>query len=102
MSTLIGKFKREHSVIIDALKDARELGFFTKKGQDKLVSVKASLLEHIKDEDEKFYPVLLREAERNKKLKEELDIFAKDWGNVTSIAFGIFDRYGEGVLDAGF
>ncbi len=98
MSTLIEGFKREHSVIIDALKDARELGFLTKKGQSKLLSVKANLLEHIKEEDEKFYPVLWKEAERNKKLKEGLGVFAKDWGNVSSIAFGVLDRYEKGVL----
>lgn len=99
MSSLIEEFKKEHSEIMDALKECRELGFFTKKGRAKLISIKASLLEHLKDEDEKFYPVLRKEAEQNKKLKEGLEIFAKDLGNVSSVAFRIFDRYDKGVLD---
>ena len=78
------------------------LVFFTKKGQAKLISVKASLLEHLKEEEEKFYPVLWKEAEQNKKLKEELEIFAKDWGNVYSVAFEIFDRYDKGALGEEF
>ncbi len=98
MSPLIEEFKREHSEIIDALKECRELGIFTKKGQTKLIAVKESLLEHLKEEDEKFYPVLWQEAEQNKQLKEGLEIFAKDWGNVSSVAFEIFDRYDKEVL----
>ncbi len=98
MSALIEEFKKDHSKIIEALKEVKELGILTKKGQVKLMSVKASLLEHLKEEEEKFYPVLWKEAEQNKKLKKELEIFAKDWGNVYSVAFGIFDRYDKGVL----
>ena len=98
MSPLIEEFKREHSEIIDALKECRELGIFTKKGQTKLIAVKESLLEHLKEEDEKFYPVLWQEAEQNKQLKEGLEAFSKDWGNVSSVAFEIFDRYDKEVL----
>ena len=99
MSPLIEEFKREHSEIIDALKECRELGIFTKKGKTKLMAVKESLLEHLKEEDEKFYPVLWQEAEQNKQLKEGLEVFAKDWGNVSSVTFEIFDRYNKEVLD---
>ena len=98
MSPLIEEFKREHSEIIDALKECRELGIFTKKGKTKLMAVKESLLEHLKEEDEKFYPVLWQEAEQNKQLKEGLEVFAKDWGNVSSVAFEIFHRYDKEVL----
>ena len=101
MSALIEEFKREHSEIIEALKEVRELDIHTKKGKARLMSVKASLLEHLKEEDEKFYPVLRKEAEQNKKLKEELEIFAKDWGMFPAFAFEIFDKYDKGVLEAG-
>ena len=44
MSALIEKFKKEHSEILDTLKEVRELGINTKKGRAKLMSVKESLL----------------------------------------------------------
>ncbi len=98
MSALIEKFKKEHSEIIEALKEVEELGILTKEGQAKLMSVKAALLEHLKEEDEKFYPILWKEAEQNKKLKEELDIFAKDFENVSKVVLEFFDRFDKGVL----
>ncbi len=99
MSALIEAFKREHSEIIDRLKEVKEFDIHTKKGKASLMSVKVSLLEHLKEEDEKFYPVLWKEAEQNKELKEELEIFAKDWRNVSSVAFQIFDKYDNGALE---
>ncbi|MFV1975840.1 MAG: hemerythrin domain-containing protein [Candidatus Scalindua sp.] len=98
MSALIEEFKKEHSEIIEALKEVEELGILTKEGQAKLMSVKAALLEHLKEEDEKFYPILRKEAEQNKKLKEELDIFAKDLENVSKVVLEFFDRFDKGVL----
>ena len=62
------------------------------------MSVKAALLKHLKDEDEKFYPVLLREAEQNKKLKEELGKFAKDLEKFSKFVFGFFEKYDKGVI----
>jgi hypothetical protein len=78
MSALIDEFKREHSEIVDALKEVKALGILTKEGQSKLMSVKPSLIEHLGEEDERLYPVLWKEAEQNKKLKEVLKIFTKD------------------------
>ena len=98
MSALIEGFKKEHSEIVDALQEVKELGILTKEGQAKLMSVKTSLLEHLKEEDEKFYPVLRKEAEQNKKLKEELDIFAKDFESVSKVVLEFFDRFDKGVL----
>ena len=58
--------------IIEAFKEVKELGILTHMGQEKLVSVKSCLIEHFNKEDEKFYPVLYKAAEQNKKLKYEL------------------------------
>jgi hypothetical protein len=78
MSSLIEGFKKEHSEIIEALKEVKELGVLTEDDQAKLMSVKPSLIEHLGEEDERLYPVLWKEAEQNKKLKEVLKIFTKD------------------------
>ncbi len=101
MSALIEGFKREHSGIIEALREVEVHGILTKEGQAKLMSVKETLLGHLKEEDEKFYPILRKKAEQNKKLKEELDVFAKDLESVSKVVSGFFDRYDKGVLSAG-
>ena len=98
MLALLEEFNKEHSEIVDTLKEVREYGILTKEGQDKLMSVKPSLIEHLDEEDEKFYHVLWKEAEQNKKLKEVLKIFAKDLENISRVVFGFFDSYDKGVL----
>ncbi len=98
MLALLEEFKKEHSGIVDTLKEIKEYGILTKEGQAKLISVKPSLIEHLDEEDEKFYPALWKEAEQNKKLKEVLKIFAKDLENISRVVFGFFDSYDKGVL----
>ena len=100
MSALIDEFKKEHSEIIDTLKEIKELGVLSEEGQAKLISAKESLLEHLKKEDEQLYPVLRKEAEHNKKLKEILDVFAVDMENVSRVVMEFFDKYSEGVIDS--
>ena len=97
MSALIEEFKNGHAEIIEALKEVMDIGVHTKEGHVKLMSIKATLLKHLKEEDGKFYPVLWKEAEQNKKLKEELEVFAKDWESASGFVFGFFDSYDKGV-----
>ncbi len=100
MSALIDEFKKDHSEIIDTLKEIKELGVLSEEGQAKLISAKESLLEHLKKEDEQLYPVLRKEAEHNEKLKELLDVFAKDMENVSRVVMDFFDKYSEDVIDS--
>jgi hypothetical protein len=100
MSALIEELKKEHSEIIATLNEIRELGILSEEGQAKLRSAKESLLEHLKKEDERLYPVLRKEAEHNKKLKEILDVFAMDMENVSKIVLEFFDKYSEEVIDS--
>ena len=102
MSALIEGFKKEHSEIIATLNEVEELGILSEEGQAKLASVKASLLEHLWNEDERLYPVLRKEAERNKKLKEILDVFANDAENIYGDMLEFFGKYSEGAIDSKF
>ena len=58
MSELIDGFKRDHSEIVDALKEVKELGVLTKEGHDKRMSTVVDLLKHLWNEDRQLYPVL--------------------------------------------
>ena len=107
MSALIEEFKREHTEIVTTLNEVKELGILTRKGQTKLKSVKASLLAHLKKEDDKFYPALWKEAKNNKQLAGALDLFGTDMENVSSVVLEFFekysfDKYSEGELGTKF
>ncbi len=102
MSALIEEFKREHSEILAILNEVKELGILSKEGQAKLMSIKASLLEHLWNENERIYPVLWKEAEHNKNLKELLDLFAIEMVDVTKVAQQFFNKLHEGTVDRNF
>jgi hypothetical protein len=102
MSVLIEELKKDHSEIVDALNEVKELGILSKEGQSKLMSAKERLLTHIKKEDEQLYPVLRKKAENNKQLESALDLCAIDMENVSRIVLEFFDKYYGGVIDEDF
>ena len=102
MSALIEEFRKEHSEILAMLNEIKELGILTHKGQEKLMSVKSCLIEHFNKEDEKFYPVLYKAAEQNKKLKELLELLANDLQTLSIDVTEFFDKYSRGLLDKMF
>ena len=66
------------------------------------MSIKASLLEHLWNENERIYPVLRKEAEHNKSLKELLDLFAIEMENVSKVVEQFFNKFHEGTVDRNF
>ena len=101
MSPLIEEFKKEHIEFVEALKEVEKFGILAKEGQAKLMYLKVRLLEHLRKEDEEFYPVLIEAAGHNMKLKEALEVFANDLESVSRFVFGFFDRYDKGFLGEG-
>jgi iron-sulfur cluster repair protein YtfE (RIC family) len=102
MSALIERFKKEHSEIIATLKEVKRFGVLSKEGQSKLMSAKKSLLEHLKSENTLLYPVLKKEAEHNKELKNVLKLFTMDPEYVSRVVSEFFDKYSGGNIDADF
>ncbi len=97
MSALIEELRREHSEILAILSEVEGLGILSREGQAKLVSVKAILLEHLKKEDVKFYPVLYKVVKHSNSLKNVLDLFEMDMENVSRVVLEFFDKYSRGV-----
>ncbi len=97
MSVLIEELKKDHSEIVAILNEVKELGILSNEGQAKLLSVKESLLAHLRKEDKQLYPVLKKGAEHNKDLKNTLDLFAIDMENVSRVVQEFFDKYSRGV-----
>ncbi len=95
MSILIEELKKEHAEIVATLNEVKKLGILSKEGQNKLMSVEASLLAHLEIEDDQMYPALPKEAEQNKNLKNTLDLFAMDMDNVSKVVQDFFEKYSE-------
>jgi hypothetical protein len=98
MSVLIEKFKKEHSEIIEALKEVEELGIHTKEGHAKLMSLIMALLKHLWNEDKQLYPVLKKASEHNKKLKEILSLFVNGLGATYVEMLNFMAKYYKGVV----
>jgi iron-sulfur cluster repair protein YtfE (RIC family) len=97
MSVLIEELKKDHSEIVDLLKEVKKLGILSKEGQAKLLSAKAHLLKHLNKEDEQLYPALIKKAETIKHLNTALDLCAIDMENVSRVVQEFFDKYSRGV-----
>jgi len=103
MSTLIEEFKKEHSEIIEAFKEVKELGVLTKEGHAKLMSLLPDLLDHLWNEDDRLYPVLSKVPEHNKKLKEILSFFVNGLGAIHEEMLIFMNKYAEVVkIDGNF
>ncbi len=102
MSALIEEFKKEHSEILALLNEVKQLGIHSPEGRSKLISAKEYLLEHLNKENEQLYPVLNKEAESNKELQNELDMFAIDPEQLTNVVHEFFDDYTGGDTDKDF
>ena len=96
MTDLISKLKYEHNILIDALENIKKLGINSQEAQNKLLSVKTLLLNHLKKEDTELYIVLRKEAETNYELLKILDLFAKDMEEISKFAFLFFSKYFHG------
>jgi hypothetical protein len=93
MLALIKKLKEEHSLIVSTFEEVKRLKADTKDGQNKLLEAKDILLSHIKREDAEFYPPILMAAEKNKYLKQTLNMFANDMSAISSFVFDFYEQY---------
>ena len=98
MSVLIEEFKKEHSKIIEALKEVEKLGVITKKGNAKLTFLLPDLLDHLWDEDDQLYPVLRKASEHNKRLKEILSSFVNGLGAIHEELLTLMTKYAKEVV----
>jgi hypothetical protein len=93
MSSLADELKREHEHIADTLMRVKFLGVCSQGGQELLMEAKADLIEHLRKEDEGFYPALRKAAGANPVLTKVLDAHIEDMKEATALALGFFDKY---------
>lgn len=93
MNKLVQDLQRDHAELISILNVIKELGIGTAEGQQKLLSLRVKLLNHLEKEDLHMYPVLHAAAKTNEKLQQILDNFAKEMGEITNFASYFFSTY---------
>jgi len=94
--SLISILKKEHVDITGALDRTSKVGIGTKEGQSELFKAKNLLLNHLKKEDEKLYPILNEAAKNNEHLRRTLKSFAEDMDKISAAALSFFDKYATG------
>ena len=85
------KIKKEHTVIIDNLRNMKKLNLHTREGQLELLSAKNDILANIKNEDGNFYPFLKKTAKPNDRLRDTLNAFDKDMAVISKYTLDFFD-----------
>jgi hypothetical protein len=96
MTSLILELQREHQLIAEHLKVARDAGVDSQKGLLALGKAKATLLAHLKKEDEQLYPLLREAAKKDRRLAWLLELYARDMEEVSTAALAFFDKYANG------
>lgn len=96
MANLTDKLKRDHELIIEALTEAKKLGYGPQACSERMNEIRDALLAHLAEEDEHLYPALHRAAESDTTLLTTLGFFARDMQEVTHEVQVFFDKHGEG------
>ncbi|MBP9888620.1 MAG: hemerythrin domain-containing protein [Leptospiraceae bacterium] len=93
MKTIIDELKDEHSQLAEILREVKKFGIANPKGKEALIKAKNTLLNHLRKEDLKLYPLLRSHAKENPALDDLLNTFAKDMETVSTVAFDFFKKY---------
>lgn len=102
MSFLIDDLKEEHAVLVEEISQVKRMGISTSESRQKLLSIKETLIAHLKKEDQKLYPKLREVAAHDEGVKKILETFAKDMEQITQVAMEFFDRYSHESDDIAF
>lgn len=97
MSLLVEQLVREHAHLVEILDQVRSSGIQTEKAQGILKEAKATLLGHIRKEDNELYPALQRRAETDEKLRSKLTAFASEMSSISKEAEEFFAKYSGGL-----
>lgn len=94
---IVAELKNDHTLFLGVLDSIKTLGA---EDQKKLVDVKKTFLDHLKKEDQSFYPVLLKASESDAGLKSKLSMFAGEMDKISSDVMSFFDRLEKGASAA--
>lgn len=96
MKTLVEKLKRDHAELLGRLEAFRSgQGISGRQWKENLFAAKKLFEDHLREEDEKLYPVLLKHADRDPVLKNITERFVREMRSVTEQTRAFFAKYSD-------
>jgi PAS domain S-box-containing protein len=92
---LIDTLKKEHKEIQEILEKIKESDKIGEKEIALLIKSKTIILNHLKKEDDKLYPVLKLIAKTDDSLKQTLKVFGKEMEGITGFVISFYDKYSD-------
>ena len=102
MADLISELKKDHDQIKQLLSNVYDYIANNEKKIEFVNQLKDILKIHIENEDKKIYRFLFKEAKKDDLLKSKLDIFVKDWKEISAFTTYYIEKYGAGNFDEKF
>ncbi len=92
---LVQQLKKEHNTIYDILSELQKIGIMTPKGMELLLKSKELLLNHLKLEDDKLYPVLKEYAKTDDSFSKVLKNFIEEMEKITEFVLNFYSKYSD-------
>ncbi len=102
MADLISELKKDHEHIKQLLSNVYDYIANNEKKIEFVNQLKDILKIHIENEDKKLYRFLYKKAKKDDLLKSKLDIFVKDWEEISAFTTYYTEKYGAGNFDEKF
>ena len=94
MSVFIDDLKHEHQELLSYLSAFKKgQGIIGSEWKESLFAAKSLFIQHLKKEDSKLYPELLKESEKDAALKAKIEKFAQEMRSISMKAMNFFDKY---------
>ncbi len=93
MADLVNELHEEHNYMKELLEKIRAKGLTSEESRNELFRVKELLLSHMKKEDEKLYPVLKENAEKEDRFEETLRWYVDEMESISKKALDFFNKY---------
>jgi len=93
---LIDELSTEHSDLCISFGNLERLDISSEESHKEIQSLKASLLAHLRRENEELYPQLREMAFNNLQLQRTLDWFTRDLARISAVLILFLDKYSDG------
>jgi len=92
---LISTLKSQHSEMRSLSDSIKDINISREEKLEIFAKLKNLLAEHRNLEDTKLYPLLFETAKNDINLKRKLEVFAKDWEEVSAFSKYFMQKYSE-------